>query len=155
MSKKSAGVLAYRFQDGRLQVLLVHPGGPFWRKKDLGAWSIPKGEIQENEEPFEGARREFREETECEITGTAIPLTPIRQPSGKLIHAWAVENDCDVSAVKSNLFSMEWPRHSGIMREFSEVDRAGWFTLEKAREKILKGQRGFLEELERMVKATD
>ena len=151
MSKKSAGVLAYRFRDGEMQVLLVHPGGPYWRKKDLGSWSIPKGEIHPEEEPFEAALREFREETACEITGSMTPLTPLKQPSGKVIHLWAVEGECDENAVKSMVFEMEWPPRSGKMRTFPEIEAAEWFTMAQARVKILKGQMGFLDELEKIV----
>jgi predicted NUDIX family NTP pyrophosphohydrolase len=125
----------------------VHPGGPFWTKKDNGAWSIPKGEFEEGEEPLNAAKREFHEETGFLLDGNFIALTPLRQPGGKLVYAWAVKGDCDPQSIKSNTFSMEWPPRSGKRQEFPEVDRAGWFTLEVAREKILKGQLGFLEEL--------
>jgi predicted NUDIX family NTP pyrophosphohydrolase len=148
MPKRSAGFLPYRFRDGELEVFLVHPGGPFWAKKDKGAWSIPKGEIEPGEDHLEVARREYKEETGCEAQGSFIPLTPLKQPSGKIISAWACAGDCGPEAVRSNTFLMEWPPHSGQQQEFPEVDRAAWFPAEIAKEKILQGQRGFIEELE-------
>jgi predicted NUDIX family NTP pyrophosphohydrolase len=132
-------------------VLLAHPGGPFWRHKDLGAWTIPKGEIDEGEEPFDAARREFTEETGLAAAGPGLPLTPLRQPSRKTIFAWAVEGDCDAAALSSNVFSMEWPPRSGKLEEFPEIDRAAWFTIPEAKEKILKGQARFLSELETLL----
>ena len=147
MAKRSAGLLLYRWRGDRLEVLLVHPGGPFWTKKDLGAWSIPKGEILEGEDAIVAARREFEEETGFAVTGKFIPLKEIKQAGGKIVQAWALEGDCDASAVRSNLFSMEWPPKSGKTREFPEVDRAEWFSIEAAREKLLKSQTDFLEEL--------
>jgi len=151
MAKNSAGLLMYRHRKGILQVFLVHPGGPYWAKKDLGSWSIPKGEFTPDEEPLEAARREFEEETGFPAAGHFRPLTPIGQPSGKIVHAWAFEGDCDPSAIKSNTFSMEWPPRSGKYQEFPEVDRAEWFTIETAKDKILKGQVGFLDELQGMI----
>jgi predicted NUDIX family NTP pyrophosphohydrolase len=148
MAKKSAGFLLYRFREGNLEVFLVHPGGPYWAKKDLGAWSIPKGEYGEGEDPLEVARREYREETGCEPGGDCIPLTDRKQPSGKIITAWAFAGDCDPNAIMSNTFALEWPPRSGQRQEFPEVDRAAWFGMDIAKEKILKGQRGFIEELE-------
>ena len=124
MAKNSAGLLLYRFRDGNLEVFLVHPGGPFWAKKDLGVWSIPKGEIDEGEEPLGAARREFEEETGFSPEGTFRELTPVRQRSGKIVHAWAVEGDCDPTALRSNTFTLEWPPRSGRMQEIPEVDRA-------------------------------
>jgi predicted NUDIX family NTP pyrophosphohydrolase len=150
MAKHSAGLLMYRRRE-KLEVFLVHPGGPFWAKKDAGAWSIPKGEYRPGDDPLAAARREFREETGFSVAGEFIPLTPIKQPSGKIIQAWAVEGDCDAGAIRSNTFTLEWPPRSGHQQEFPEVDRAAWFTLTAAREKIIKGQVGFLEELERLV----
>ena len=147
MEKRSAGLLVYRYRNEAMEVLLVHPGGPFWAKKDAGAWSIPKGLIESGEDPLSAARREFKEETGCTVEGRFIALTPVRQPSRKIVMAWAVEGDCDTEAVKSNTFEMEWPPGSGSTHEFPEVDRAGWFTLNVAREKILKGQAPLLEEL--------
>ncbi|MGA3084572.1 MAG: NUDIX domain-containing protein [Thermodesulfobacteriota bacterium] len=147
MTKKSAGLLMCRFRDSRLEILLVHPGGPFWTKKDEGAWSIPKGEYSDNEDPFEVAKREFKEETGCEAKGNFIPLTPLKQPSGKLITAWAFEGDCVASNIKSNTFMTEWPPHSGKQSEFPEIDRAEWFSINTAKIKILKGCVGFIEQL--------
>jgi predicted NUDIX family NTP pyrophosphohydrolase len=125
----------------------VHPGGPFWAKKDAGSWTIPKGEFQEDEEAFSAARREFREETGLEIEGEFIALQPIQQKGGKIVYAWAARADFDASLIQSNSFSMEWPPRSGRMQEFPEIDRGGWFPLEVAKEKILSGQAGLLEEL--------
>jgi predicted NUDIX family NTP pyrophosphohydrolase len=150
MAKQSAGLLMYRRRRGELEVFLVHPGGPFWAKKDTGAWSLPKGEYRPGDDPLAAARREFREETGFSVAGEFIPLTPLKQPSGKIIQAWAVEGDCDAGAIRSNTFTLEWPPRSGRQQEFPEVDRAAWFTLAAAREKIIKGQVGFLEELERL-----
>ena len=152
MPKKSAGLLMYRRRRGVPEVLLVHPGGPFWQKKDAGSWSIPKGECMPGEDPLEAAKREFQEETSCKASGEFMPLTPRKQPSGKVITAWAFEGDCDASAIKSNTFFMEWPPRSGRQQAFPEVDRAGWFTLSAAREKIIKGQSGFLDELTQILK---
>ena len=138
----------FRYADAELEVLLVHPGGPFWAKKDEGAWSIPKGEYEEHEAPFEVARREFQEETGFKaIANTFIQLDPIRQPSRKLISAWAFEGNCDPSAIASNTFVVEWPPRSGEQAEFPEVDRAGWFSIDAAMKKIHKGQLGFIEQL--------
>jgi predicted NUDIX family NTP pyrophosphohydrolase len=153
MTKKSAGLLMYRFRRGALEVFLVHPGGPFWANKDEGAWSLPKGEYGPDEDPFEVAGREFQEETGFAARGEFLPLTPLKQPSGKIISAWAFEGDCDAEAVKSNTFSLEWPPNSGQIQEFPEVDRGGWFPLDRAKEKITKGQKGFLEELANILRA--
>jgi len=147
MGKKSAGLLMYRRRNRALEVLLVHPGGPFWAKKDAGSWSIPKGEYTPEEDPFGVAKREFLEETGFEASGEFKPLTPLRQPSGKIITAWAFEGDCDASSAKSNSFMMEWPPRSGRQQEFPEVDRAEWFSIPMAKEKIIEGQAGFLDEL--------
>ena len=149
--KESAGILMYRLGNSTIEVFLVHPGGPFWAKKDLGAWSIPKGEFEEGEDRFSAAKREFQEETGCLPEGNFIALTPRKQPGGKVVLAWAVRSDCDAKAIVSNTFSMEWPPRSGKRQEFPEVDRAEWFTMEVAKEKILKGQVGFLEELSRTI----
>ena len=151
MPKHSAGLLMYRFRGGVLEVFLVHPGGPYWAKKDLGAWSLPKGEYTPDEDALAAARREFTEETGFPAEGEFLPLTPLKQPSGKIIAAWAFQGDCDPEAVKSNTFSMEWPPRSGSQQEFPEIDRAGWFTLEEAKVKIIKGQKRFLEELEKIL----
>jgi predicted NUDIX family NTP pyrophosphohydrolase len=149
--KKTAGLLLYRIRSSALEVFLVHPGGPFWARKDEGAWSIPKGEFDEDEEPLNAAKREFKEETGFSMDGNFIGLAPLKQRSGKLIYAWALEGDCDAEAIKSNLFSIEWPPRSGRRREYPEVDRAGWFALELAKRKIVPGQIGFLEELQQMM----
>jgi len=151
VAPKSAGVLVYRIRDGNLEVLLAHPGGPFWSKKDAGAWGIPKGEIGEVEDPLAAAKRELREETGLEFEGEFIALTPVRQKAGKVVYAWAVEGDCDPAAIRSNVFELEWPPRSGKMREFPEIDRAEWFALPEARIRILEGQRPLLDELERVV----
>lgn len=148
MPKRSAGILLYRLSAGLLEVLLVHPGGPFWAKKDDGAWSIPKGEFSEDEDPLEAARREFHEETGGRVAGECLPLTPLKQPSGKIVHAWMAQGDLDPRDLQSNTFSMEWPKGSGKFQSFPEVDRAGWFAVEAARLKILKGQAPFLDELQ-------
>jgi predicted NUDIX family NTP pyrophosphohydrolase len=153
MARHSAGILLYRRRQGVLEVLLVHPGGPFWASKDAGAWSIPKGEYLSDEDPLAAAYREFKEETSCSATGKVIPLRPLKQPSGKIIHAWALEGDCDADAIRSNTFSLEWPPRSAQRQDFPEVDRAGWFPLEIAREKIIKGQVGFLNELEQILES--
>jgi predicted NUDIX family NTP pyrophosphohydrolase len=151
MPKQSAGLLLFRVVAGNLEVLLVHPGGPFWARKDDGSWSIPKGELSEGEDPFEAAIREFKEELGSSVTRKAIPLKPLRQPSGKIIYAWGVNGDFDTTTLKSNTFSMEWPPKSGQQREFPEVDRAAWFEIEEAKRKIHQGQVPLIEELERMV----
>jgi predicted NUDIX family NTP pyrophosphohydrolase len=147
MSKKSGGILPFRFQGNHLEVLLVHPGGPLWAGKDEGAWSISKGLFEENESPLDAAKREFKEETGFEVDGVFIELGRIKQPSGKIVFAWAVEKDLDERKIVSNKFSLEWPSRSGIMQEFPEIDRAGWFDIESARKKILKGQQGFIDRL--------
>ena len=151
MGKQSAGLLLYRRREGRLEVLLVHPGGPLWAQKDVGAWSIPKGEHGPEEDPLAAARREFAEETGFTATGPFLPLTPLKQKSGKLIRAFACEGEADPGDLTSNTFTLEWPPHSGSMKEFPEVDRAAWFPLPEAREKIHPGQAGFLEELARLL----
>lgn len=147
MAKTSAGILLYRSASERLEVFLVHPGGPFWARKDQGAWSIPKGEIAAGEEPLAAARREFAEETGLRVDGDAIALTPIRQKGGKMVHAFALAGDVDPAAISSNRFAIEWPPRSGRQQEFPEIDRAGWFDLAAAREKLLEGQRALLDEL--------
>ena len=149
--KNSAGILLHRLRGSGIEVFLVHPGGPFWAKKDAGAWSIPKGEFEAGEDPLEAAKREFKEETGFAVEGNFIELTPVKQPGGKVVYAWAVMGDCEAESIKSNTFSLEWPPRSGKRKEFPEVDRAGWFTPEVAREKILKGQLNFLEELKRKI----
>jgi predicted NUDIX family NTP pyrophosphohydrolase len=147
MAKKSAGLLLFRDSTAGLEVLLVHPGGPFWARKDDGAWSIPKGEFGDDEQPLTAAKREFEEEMGVPPAGEFIPLEPLRQPGGKLVFAWAVRGDFEPSGLKSNVFSMEWPPKSGRQQEFPEIDRAEWFPIEAARVKILKGQAGLLDQL--------
>jgi predicted NUDIX family NTP pyrophosphohydrolase len=149
MAKRSAGILLYRLRDGELQVFLAHPGGPFWARRDDGAWTIPKGEIDEGEDPLAAARREFTEEIGVTLEGEFVALAPIKQKAGKTVLAWAVEGDCDPEALQSNTFSMQWPPKSGRQAEFPEVDRAGWFTIAEARIKILESQVPLLEELAR------
>jgi len=129
----------------------VHPGGPFWAKKDIGTWSIPKGEFEENESPFNAAIREVEEELGFKPKGNFIPLTPVKQKSGKLVHAWAVECDFDVTKIRSNTFEMEWPPRSGKKMEFPEIDRAEWFDVENAKERILPAQVVLIEEVEEMI----
>jgi len=149
--KRSAGLLMYRRRGGALEVLLIHPGGPLWSGKDDGAWSIPKGLIAPGEDELLAAIREFEEETGFPAEAEFVALRPLRQPSGKVIAVWAFEGDCDPAEMKSNLFSMEWPLRSGKTAEFPEADRAAWFDIPSARTKILKGQRGFIEELEHLL----
>ena len=150
--KKSAGILMYRLRNEVLEVLLVHPGGPYWARKDSGSWSIPKGEYTDTEDPFTVAKREFEEETSFQVDGDFTHLTPLEQPSGKIVSAWTVEGDCDASKIKSNTFLMEWPPRSGKKQEFPEVDRGEWFTIDTAKKKLLKGQVGFIEELCKLLK---
>jgi predicted NUDIX family NTP pyrophosphohydrolase len=147
MAKTSAGLLLYRWREGRLEVFLVHPGGPFWARKDQGAWSIPKGEFTAGEDPLVAARREVEEETGLVPDGAFVALSPLRQAGGKIVHAFALESDCDPTAIRSNSFITEWPPRSGQRREFPEVDRAAWFALAEAERKILKSQLGLLEQL--------
>lgn len=147
MAKNSAGIILYRFRKNILEVLLVHPGGPFWEKKDEHAWSIPKGEAGENEDTLEAAKRELEEETGITATGNFIALTPVKQKSGKTVMAWALEKDVDPSVIVSNSFSIEWPPRSGIQKKFPEIDKAGWFTVEEAKSKIIEAQFALVEEL--------
>lgn len=140
MPKRSAGILLYRLTAAGPEVLLVHPGGPFWAKKDAGAWSIPKGLYEEGEDPLAAAKREFAEETGCVPAGDFWPLGAFKQAGGKIVEAWAVEGDFDLSAFRSNTFIIEWPPRSGTMVEFPEADRAAWFGIEDAMLKIVKGQ---------------
>jgi predicted NUDIX family NTP pyrophosphohydrolase len=150
MSKVSAGLLMYRVREGELEVLLAHPGGPFWINRDAGAWTIPKGEIQEDEEPLAAARREFEEEIGLQPQGEFIALQPITQKSGKLVHAWAFEGECDTTCIRSNTFQMEWPPRSGKFQAWPEVDRACFFRIKEAKEKINPAQVAFLQELENL-----
>jgi predicted NUDIX family NTP pyrophosphohydrolase len=148
--KQSAGVLIYREKNGRIEVFLVHPGGPFWAKKDIASWSIPKGEFEEGEDPLETAIREFSEETGLEVPqGDPVPLNPVKQPSRKVVHAWYLKGDLDVSAVRSNMFEMEWPPKSGKKQKFPEVDKGSWSSLGEAKVKLHKGQVPIIEQLER------
>jgi predicted NUDIX family NTP pyrophosphohydrolase len=144
----SAGLLLYRRRAAGVEVFLVHPGGPFWAKKDEGAWSVPKGLVDPGEDELAGARREFREETgfDAAATGSEHDLGTFRQPSGKRLHVWAIEGDCDPTGLSSNVFEMEWPPHSGRMAQFPEVDRGGWFDQLQALRKIAPGQRPILAE---------
>lgn len=151
MAKQSAGILLYRRTDATLEVLLVHPGGPFWKNKDDGAWMIPKGEFTDEEDPLACARREFQEETGFEVKGPFAPLDPIRQAGGKAVLAWAAEGDLDAEKIQSNTFEMEWPPKSGRRQSFPEVDRAAWFDLAEARKKLLKSQLPLLDQLVELV----
>lgn len=147
MPKRSAGLLMYRRKNGQLAVFLVHPGGPFWAEKDLGAWSIPKGEYSEDEDPLEAARREFREETGFSATGRFLELGSLKQAGGKIVYAWGIEGDCDPSKLTSNRCEIKWPPRSGRQIEIPEVDRGNWFSLRDAKTHILKGQAPFLDVL--------
>jgi len=144
MPQRSAGILMYRRKRGAVEVLLVHPGGPFWKKKDEGAWSIPKGLYEESEDALAAARREFEEETGAAPAGEFIPLGEFRQSSAKIVSVWAVEGEFDVTKLTSNTFALEWPPKSGKINDFPEIDRAAWFSPNEARRKILKGQRSVL-----------
>jgi predicted NUDIX family NTP pyrophosphohydrolase len=150
-AKQSAGLLLYRWGDAGLEVLLGHPGGPFWAKKDHGAWSIPKGEFLEDEDPLSAARREFAEEIGTRIDGEALALTPVKQPSRKIVHAFAIEYDLNVDRITSNTFDLEWPPKSGKKLAVPEVDKAAWFSLPEARRRIQKGQLPILDELLRRI----
>jgi len=153
--KRSAGLLLYRFKNEIPEFFLVHPGGPFWKNKDIGAWSIPKGEIEENEDHLKAAIREMKEETGISIqisTEKFITLPEVRQNPGKIISAWAAEADFDETSIKSNSFEIEWPPKSAKKQSFPEVDKAGWFSFEEARKRILPGQTGLIEELYKKLK---
>ena len=147
MAVQSAGILPYRRRDGEFEVLLVHPGGPYWRNRDRHAWSMPKGEVVDDEPSLDAARREFREETGFEAEGPFLELGTVKQSSSKTVHVWAVEGDWDPASLKSNTFEMEWPPNSGRRESFPEVDRAAWFSLGAAREQIHKGQSPVLDRL--------
>lgn len=151
MAAKSAGILIYRSKAGVIEVLLVHPGGPFWAKRDAGAWSIPKGEYADDEDPEAAARREFQEETGWTIKRELRPLGEVRQKAGKAVTAFAAEGDFDPASLESNSFEMEWPPKSGKRASFPEIDRAGWFSLAEASEKMIEGQRPLLGRLETLV----
>lgn len=148
MPKRSAGLLLYRIRDGVVEVLIGHPGGPFWARKDEGAWSIPKGEYTDDEDPWDAALREFGEEIGLQPPdGPRIDMAPLRQPGGKVVTAFAVLGDLDVTDSASNTFELEWPTGSGMFRQYPEIDRVGWFSVARARSKILKGQRPLLDAL--------
>jgi predicted NUDIX family NTP pyrophosphohydrolase len=151
--KQSAGILVYRRASGGLEVFLVHPGGPFWANKEEAAWSVPKGEFSPGEDPLAAARREFEEETGQAIDGDFLPLAPCRQAGGKTVFAWAVEGQVDPATVVSNDFVIEWPRRSGRLQRFPEVDRGAWFALDEARRNIHRGQAPILDELARRLTA--
>jgi predicted NUDIX family NTP pyrophosphohydrolase len=144
--KKSAGILLFKNEDGELFFFLAHPSGPFWKNKDAGSWSIPKGEF-ENEEPLIAAIREFEEEIGVRLSGSFIELSPVKLKSGKTVYAWALEEDVDASNITSNTFEMEWPPKSGKMQSFPEIDRAGWFDMNTAFEKVNEAQQGFIREV--------
>jgi predicted NUDIX family NTP pyrophosphohydrolase len=150
MTRLSAGLLMYRIKDGRIEILLAHPGGPYFVKRDEGAWTIPKGEPKGNEDLLVTAQREFEEETGVRPTGPFMPLQPIKQKGGKVVHAWAFEGECEPGTVKSNTFLMEWPPKSGRQQEFPEMDRAEWFDLATASMKIKAGQEALVDELARL-----
>jgi predicted NUDIX family NTP pyrophosphohydrolase len=150
--KESAGILVFRRGASGLEVLLAHPGGPFWARKDSGAWSIPKGEIEDGENLTDAARREFTEETGLDPSGDLMRLQPVRQAGGKVVHAWALEKDLDVTHFESNTFTMEWPPHSGKELRFPEIDQLEWMSLKQARTKILEAQADFLDELEKRIR---
>ncbi|MGC8669818.1 MAG: NUDIX domain-containing protein [Candidatus Micrarchaeia archaeon] len=152
MTKHSAGILSFRFRDGEMEVLLAHPGGPLWANRDDGAWTIPKGLVEANESCLDAAKREFEEEVGFEPKGNFLDLGEIKQPSGKVIHIWALEGNFDVAKFKSNMFEMEWPIHSGKIREYPEIDKVGWFKLKDAEKKILKGQIDFIKRLKEVLK---
>jgi predicted NUDIX family NTP pyrophosphohydrolase len=147
-SKQSAGILLYRVSGTAIEVLLAHPGGPFWRRRDDGSWTIPKGEVEPGEDTLIAARREFAEETGYRPSGDGLALGSIRQPGGKIVHVWAIEGDWKPSQLISDSFSLEWPPRSGRMQSFPEIDRAAWFSLVEARRKLLKGQAQFIGRLE-------
>jgi len=152
MSKQSAGILLSRFnEDKKLEILMVHPGGPFWQNKDLGAWSIPKGEFLPGEDPLTVAKREFYEEIGKKVLGKFTELRPVRQAGGKIVYCFTQERDVDVSKIKSNTFSIEWPPRSGRQQEFPEVDRAEWFDIDTARTKLNASQASFLDQLEELI----
>jgi predicted NUDIX family NTP pyrophosphohydrolase len=147
MRKRSAGILMYRRRPAIIEFLLVHPGGPFWAKKDLGAWSIPKGEYSEREDPLAAARREFEEETGVRVDGEFVPLGDLVSPGRKIVTAFALEGDLDPAQLRSNEFELEWPPRSGRKKSFPEIDRAAWFAPDEARRKILTGQAEFITRL--------
>ena len=147
MKKQSAGILPYKFINGEIFFFIAHPGGPFYRKKDNGYWTIAKGEMDAGEEPLAAAIREFKEETTIDIKGNFLSLTSLKQKSGKLVYAWAIETDFPTENIKSNTFTIEWPPHSGLMAEFPELDKFEWFDVHTTLIKLLPGQVGFVEEM--------
>jgi predicted NUDIX family NTP pyrophosphohydrolase len=151
MPRVSAGLLMYRIQDGKLQVLLAHPGGPFFKNKDVGAWTIPKGEVESDEDLLEAAKREFKEETGVTPTGPFTALTAIQQKGGKIVHAWAFKGDCDPGAIVSNTFRIEWPPRSGRRMDFPEIDRAEFYDVAVASRKIKAAQAALIDELQGVV----
>jgi predicted NUDIX family NTP pyrophosphohydrolase len=153
MARASAGLLLYRRPGGSLEVFLAHPGGPFWKRKDAGAWMIPKGEVEPGEALLDAALREFYEETGFAVAGPFLPLSPVVQGGGKIVHVWAAEADVDPAALVSNAFTVEWPPRSGRMSAFPEIDRAEWMPLDRAREKVLASQRPIIDELVQILAA--
>jgi predicted NUDIX family NTP pyrophosphohydrolase len=150
--KQSAGIVLYRRGGRNIEVLLAHPGGPYWRRKDVGAWSIPKGECHDGEEPLAAALREFEEETGIKLEGELEPLGEVKQAGGKIVHAWTIERDCDPTQIHSNTFCLEWPPKSGKIQEFREIDRFDWFPIGEARQKLVKAQTAFLDRLSERAK---
>lgn len=150
--RQSAGILLYRFLDDQLQVFLVHPGGPFWKNKDSGVWTIPKGEFTVEEAPLTAAIREFQEETGKLLSGNFIELSPVKQKSGKLVYAWAIEGDIDPDDIQCNTFNMEWPPRSGKWQDFPEVDKGEWFSIEMVKDKIIVAQLPLIDDLQEKIK---
>jgi predicted NUDIX family NTP pyrophosphohydrolase len=155
MQKRSAGILVYRRREALLEVFLVHPGGPFWTKKDLGAWTVPKGEYTDEEPPLTAAIREFKEETGFDLGGEFLELGTVTQVSGKVVSAWACAGELDAEKLTSNSCQIEWPPHSGRSMTIPEVDRGGWFSLEEAKKKILPAQQPFLDRLRKRLAEAD
>lgn len=155
MEKRSAGILLYRLTNKILEVLIVHPGGPFWAKKDLGAWSIPKGEFSDEENPLDAAIREFNEEMGAQISGNFMTLTPVKQKSGKVVYPFALESDFDVSKIKSNTFTIEWPPKSGKQQIFPEIDKGGWFDFSMSKQKLNETQATIIDDLVKKLNLSD
>lgn len=151
---KSAGILLYRIKNNVPEVLLAHPGGPYWSHKDAGAWTIPKGEFTDEEQPLQAAKREFKEETGGDVAGEFIELRPVKLKSRKTVYAWLLKGDMDATKIKSNLFELEWPPKSGLKKQFPEIDKAQWFNINDAKEKINPGQLGFIEEFVKWLSVT-
>ncbi len=150
--KKSAGLLLYRCMENTIEFFLVHPGGPFWKNKDIGAWTIPKGELEDEEDALEAAKREFKEETGTIIDGNFITLTPVKQKAGKLVYAWAIQGNIDSEKITSNTFKIQWPPKSGKWVDLPEVDKAGWFSIEESKQKINPAQIPLIDELLELIK---